>query len=241
MIRERGIREVSTIDIRMSKNYRFILLLLFILLLTCVISLVMRTGTIYKLQCQITGKFYIGSTTRGIEKAVRELNNNFKCYKRGKYKSSDSVFEVFAHNNYNVTILEIIHELANNTNFSLKLRKLQRIYIDEYDNVVNKYIPSRTKKEYRADHRDHYIQRSKKYNKKSKEAIELKRIERYQREKSLGTNKFMCDLCNKVFIFKDSLRKHNKTKRHLTALAKLNTWSESDLHSQAIDYSQKKP
>ena len=58
------------------------------------LSLILRTGTIYKVHCQITRKVYIGRTTVGVDKAMKKNKNIFDAYKRGVYKSNDTVFVV---------------------------------------------------------------------------------------------------------------------------------------------------
>ena len=221
----------------MSMDSQLILfLLLFILLLSYVISLDLKIGTVFKLHCQVTGKVYIGKTTVGIERAVKNKIKLFDAHKRGAYKSNDSVFEIFAHNNYNVTILEIIYKLANDTDFPLKLRKLQRFYIDENDNLVNKYVPSRTNKEYYFENFDHYRQYKKEYYENNREAmlqqnkvnywdkrvsiLKQKRVY-YSRIKSFRQQKVTCEVCG-VECSKGWMSQHKKTKHHLAALAKLN-------------------
>ena len=206
----------------MVVSSQIILALLFISLLSSVLSLSLRTGTIYKLLCQVTGKIYIGRTTVEISEAMRLNKSMFERYKLGTFKSFVGFFEVMANKDYNVTILEIIHELANDTD----LMKRQRYYIEQYDNTVNKIRPSRTKKEYRAVNRDHYLQLYKKYREENKEAIHQKAREQYPRVRSLRLAKLTCDVCG-IKISKAALSKHNKSTRHLTALAKLNTGSES--------------
>ena len=119
--------------------------LLFIILLFS-ISLALKTGTIFKLQCQVTGKVYIGRTTVEIEKAMVMNSKNYNQHKRGCYKTNNRLFEVIANKDYNVAILEIVYELANDTDFLRKLLKRQRYHIEQYDTAVNKVIPSRTVK-----------------------------------------------------------------------------------------------
>ena len=161
----------------MSVLRRFLLV---ILLLSSVISLSSKTGTIYKIQCQITGKIFIGRTAIGIEKALLSNSKNYDQYKRGHYKTDDRIFEVVSSKDYNVTILEIVPHLANDTDFSLKLRKLQRYYVEQYGNVVNKIVPSRTFKEYCVANREHRIQLCKKYREDHREAVLNYQKERYE-------------------------------------------------------------
>ena len=243
-------------------NCQFILLLLFVLLLSSAISLDIKTGTIYKLHCQVTGKVYIGSTTVAIDKAMKLNKSCFERYKRGKYKDNLSIFDVMANNDYNVTILELIHELANDTNFTLKLRKLQKFYINENANAVNKYIPTRTKKEYYVENIDHklqyqngyykdnrgvisqkkrvyyldnkdvFLQRSKEHYIDNRELVLQRNRERYQRIKSSLLPKVTCEVCGAVCA-KQNLSQHKKSKRHLTALAML---SQSDASYSSDHY-----
>ena len=184
----------------MSMNSQFILVSLFILLTSFVISLDLKTGTIYKVQCQITGKVYIGRTTREIDKAMIKNKGRFESYKRGSYKSNDRIFQVITNKHYNVTILEIIYELENDTNFLKALLKQQRLYIEQYDSV-NKNVPSRTKKEYYVDNIDNIL----KYRQRIKPSLQ---------------RKVTCEVCG-VELSRAALFKHYKSKRHLTALAKL--------------------
>ena len=179
---------------------------LFFLLLLCIsLSISLKTGTIYKLQCQITEKNYIGRTTIGIDKAMKRNIKLLKEYKRGILQKELSLVEVMTNQDYNVTILEEIYGPANDTDFSLTLRKRQRFYVEKYDNSVNKVIPSRTKKEYDTVNRDRFSQYRKQYNKDNKIAVRLRCKENYERAKSI---KLTCKICNKEYL-KSSLSKHN--------------------------------
>ena len=203
----------------MSVSNQLTLLLLFIVLLSSVISFSLKTSTIYKLQCQITGKVYIGTTTRGIERAMKQNIYFFKAYKRGTLKTYSSMYEVVINENYNVTVLEEVHNFANDTDFLTRLKKRQKFYLEQYDEAVNKHIPLRTGKEYYVENRDHYSQYNKNYYKANEQAISQQR----RKQRSPKTN---CKVCNSE-VKVGSLWKHNRSKRHLTALAKLNSGSES--------------
>ena len=211
----------------MRVGFHFILTLLFILLLSSVLTFDLRTGTIYKIQCQITGKAYIGSTTRGIEKAMIAYKSMFKSYKRGANHFNFSIFEVTTSHDYNVTILEIINELPNDTDFLVNLNKGQRYYhIDKYDNAVNKVIPTRSEKEWREVNHDNLMQQQKEYRDDHREA-EL------QKAKLRRDQKVACQICNTSFK-KSTLWSHNKSIRHLTALTKLCGSELSPLYKQQL-------
>ena len=68
----------------------------------------LKTGTIYKVHCQVTGKVYIGRTTMEIDKAMRQNIKFLEAYKRGTHKREQSLFEVMANNDYNVTRLGLV-------------------------------------------------------------------------------------------------------------------------------------
>ena len=198
-------------------NCQFIVSLLFVLLLSSATPLALKTGTIYKIHCQVTGKIYIGRTTIGVEQAMRKNKNKFECYRRGTDYSHDTVFEVLVNNNYNVTILHEIQNLTNDT----ELRKQQRYYIEQYVESVNKYIPCRTRKEYNADNHDHLLQSYRNYRRDHRDTI-LPKMRAYMlRNKPRLTQKVICEICG-VECTKRSLWGHKKSQRHLAALAKLN-------------------
>ena len=216
---------------------QFISFFLFILLSSCFLSLDLKTGTVYKLVCQITGKVFIGGTTLEIEEAMRLNKTNFARYRRGACQGNNRVFEVISNKAYNVSILEIIHELANDTDFSLTLRKRQRFHLEQQnDNAVNKRKPSRTKREYYVEKIDNILQCKKTYYENNREVMSQQNKEKYwdkresilkqkkvyySRIKSSLLQKVTCEVCGGVCT-KGSLYMHKKSKRHLTALAKFN-------------------
>ena len=210
----------------MNFNCHFILLLLLILLLSPAISLDLKTGTIYKVQCRVTGNIFIGRTTIGISEAMRLNKSYYERYKRGTLKEERSLFEVLVNNDYNVTVLEEIYKLANDTDFLIKLTKMQKFYIELYDTAVNKKMPSRTMKEWVVENLDHISQQRKEHYEENKEAALQQQRAYRTRVKSSPRRKITCEVC-RVEINLSSLVQHNKTKRHLTALAKLNSGSES--------------
>ena len=212
-----------------------VLFILFVLLLSSAISLDLKTDTIYKLQCQITGKVYIGSTTIGVELAMKNNKSMFEPYKRGIYKTNDRIFEVMANKDYNLTVLEIIFELANDTDFLINLKKRQKFYMKQVDNVINKNIPSRTASEYYVENLDHISQQKKEYYVDNKGVILQKRSEHYPQIKPSLMHKVTCEVCG-IECAKGSLRMHNRSTRHLIALAKLNSGSDSGpLYQQQLN------
>lgn len=228
---------------------KILLIILFHLLSSSILSFDLKTGTIYKVYCQVTDKVYIGRTIDEIENAMKMYRTLFECYKRGTYKTYDTVFKVMANDDYNVTVLEEIPRLANDTDFFMTLKKRKRFYIEQYENSVNKFIPLRSGKEYYKKNFQRIAQVHKQYREENKEIIsqKIKKLHEknkkiysqkakeyyysvvYPRTKQLPPRKVTCDVCD-AEINLSSLVQHNKTKRHLTALAKLNTGLESGPH-----------
>ena len=188
-----------------------IVFLFFLLLLCIILSISLKTGTIYKVQCQKTAKVYIGRTTIEIERAIQNIINSFDSYKRGTRKYALGPFKVIANKDYNVTILEELYKLANDTDFSLTLRKRQRFYLEQNANTVNKNKPSRPIKVCMQE-----------YYQLNKEAHSLSMKKYYQRVKPLRTKTIICDICGGEHI-NGSSWDHIRSKRHLTALAKLSS------------------
>lgn len=175
---------------------QFIKLFLLLLFSSCAIPFSSKTGTIYKLQCLETGKVYIGRTTVGTERAVKQNVKLFKAYKRGTIKDYTSMYEVMTNDNYNVTVLEEVYKLANDTDFLMRLKKRQRFYLEQYDNAVNKKIPSRTDMEYHEEHRDHYSQYSKVYYKKHRDTL-LQKVNKYQQR--IKSSFHTCKICGVAY------------------------------------------
>ena len=143
----------------------------------------------------------------GVDKAMKNNKSRFNALKRGTCRNNTSMYEVIANKDYNVTVLEEVYKLANDTDFSLTLRKRQRFHIEKYVNAVNKHIPSRTYKQ---------------YYEKNKGAHSLTMKGYYQRVKPLRTKTITCEICGGDYINGSSWG-HIRTKRHLTALAKLSS------------------
>jgi len=104
---------------------------------------------IYQIICNTTGKRYIGSTVQ--KKLCTRLATHVSK------KNTTTSREIIEGGNYDMVLIE---------NFPCdskdELHKRERHFIETLDNCVNKYIPNRTKKEYRHDNRkkikDYYVE-----------------------------------------------------------------------------------
>lgn len=126
-----------------------------------------QQGKIYKLVCDKTNKFYIGSTTQSLCKRLTDHNYGYQCYllKKSNYISSYDLYVLG-----DVKIILIEEYPCNNPN---ELRARERYHIELNKLLlVNKNIPSRTKKE-----------GDKKYKEKNKEQIAKHQKEWYNNNK----------------------------------------------------------
>jgi hypothetical protein len=135
-----------------------------------------QQGKIYKLVCDKTDKFYIGSTTQTLSKRLIDHNSGYKCYllKKSKYVSS-----------YDLCILGdiriiLIEECPCDNLNQLKARERHHIDINKLL-LVNRNIPNRTKAEcdkaYSEKNKEHLAEKHKEYYQDNKEKLLTKATE----------------------------------------------------------------
>ena len=124
-----------------------------------------RDGKIYRLVSG-SGKQYIGSTTQKLCRRIAEHRGKYKRWKDGKINFVTS-FSLFEEENGNVEIV-LIEKFACESKEELHSR--ERYWIETMD-CVNKYIPSRTKKEYREQNREQILEYQKQYREQNREQI----------------------------------------------------------------------
>jgi len=101
---------------------------------------IMEKGIVYKITCNVTNKFYIGSTSNKLNYRITQHKHNYKYYLSGKGKNYLSSFEVLKENNFTVDILEQFNYL-----YKAELMNKERIHIlNNKSNVlcVNIVIPN---------------------------------------------------------------------------------------------------
>ena len=148
-------------------------------------------GKIYKIVCNITGKVYIGSTTLSLSQRLVQHRTDYNRWKNGKRDFTTS-FGIIENGNYDIVLIEE-YPCENKEN----LYQRERFYIESI-NCVNKYIPTRTLKEYyieNADkikeyHKIYYIdnadkikEQKKLYHQKNKEKIKENKHQYYLKKK----------------------------------------------------------
>jgi hypothetical protein len=161
-----------------------------------------QRGKIYKLVCNKTGLTYYGSTIQTLKKRLWAHINNNNCYSK----------VIIANNDYNIILLE---EYPCN---SLKELQLRERYYTENNNCVNRYVPSRTKKEwleetgynatYYYENQEKILQQKKEYLEKNRDKINSKR-----------TEVLICE-CGCEYTYGHSAR-HRKTKRHIKLMEEI--------------------
>jgi hypothetical protein len=144
-------------------------------------------GKIYKIVCNITGEIYIGST---IQPLSRRLSGHvIKKNTDKKYKSKDIILR----GDYQIVLIE-----NYSCNSREELEKKEREHI-ENNICVNRYIPTRTTKEYYEENKEkidnykkehysenivHFTKYKKDWYEKNKEEVKRKARERYHNKKN---------------------------------------------------------
>ena len=164
-----------------------------------------ENGKIYKLTCDKSDKIYIGST-------VLTLNERLSKHKGKKSCLSRQLLEL------GEVKIELIQNYPCNNKKELETK--ERHYIEKYKNiVVNKYIPTRTAKEWRKDNRELKKEYCKEYYQINKE----KAKQYYLKKKDIISEKrkvkMTCE-CGSVFR-KNDMSRHCKTNKHQNYLKSL--------------------
>ena len=161
---------------------------------------------IYKLECNVTGKVYIGSTSRKyLSERLCHHRRDYELYKQGKCGYITS-FKVLENNDYDIVL--IVNQHCNDKN---ERNALERHYIETIE-CVNKNHPGRTRKEYEIINKDTIKANKKKYQEDHKEETKLYKKEYYEKNKDKILAKTNCPICN---ITVNNLCRHLKTKKHI--------------------------
>ena len=129
---------------------------------------------------------YIGSTSKKyLCERLACHKTNYRNYYKGKINNSkySSSFELF--NKFGIDNVKIILLEDYNCNSKYQLETKERYWIENNNNCVNKFIPTRSKKEWLKDNKDYFIKYYKDnknyfkqyYLNKSKDKIKQKRKE----------------------------------------------------------------
>jgi hypothetical protein len=179
-----------------------------------------QNGKIYKLVSFQTDKIYIGSTCEKLTVRKAKHKANYKSFLQGKGHVV-TAFEILKYDDVDIILLENCP--CENKE---QLHKKERFYIENTNNCVNKYIPTRTDKEYYEDN----IEKIKKYREQNKEKIALKtkqyteknknrisenKKQYYQRNKAQMQVVYTCSCGHEVR--KCNKKRHERTNKHIEA------------------------
>ncbi len=116
-------------------------------------------GKIYKIVCNTTGLVYIGSTCEPtLARRLAGHRGKYNAFlKEKEYQYENSSFCVLKNNNYTIVLIEECSCLSKDI-----LLARERYFIDTID-CVNKFIPTRTSKEYKVDNKDTISVKKKEY------------------------------------------------------------------------------
>ena len=156
-----------------------------------------QNGKIYKLVSDVSDDVYYGSTCLPLAKRFwkhKDGYNQFTKRRKGNYVSS---FPILARG-FNTVDIVLVEEYPCDN--KMQLLRRERYYIENND-CVNKQVPTRTQKEYRADNRNRINARKREHYLENKERINL--------SKKIVVN---CPCGSNVK--KGDIAKHMKTKKH---------------------------
>lgn len=117
-----------------------------------------QNGKIYKIISSKTDNIYIGSTIKSL---TQRLCGHYNDIKKSINMSSGEILK------YDDATIVLIEDYPCECKTELLTR--ERFYIETLPNVINIQIPTRTKKEYRQDNKEYFIEYGKKYRQDNRE------------------------------------------------------------------------
>ena len=150
-----------------------------------------QKGKIYTIRSLQCDNYYIGSTIQKLSDRLAGHKRDLEKWKNKKYHYVTS-FEILKYDDCYIELLEGYP--CNNRD---ELRQYEGQKIREFKNeIVNKYIAGRTRKEYDNDNKEHIAKRDKEYREKNKEELALKKSIRDK--KKYAENKEEIQKANKI-------------------------------------------
>lgn len=149
-----------------------------------------QNSKIYRIVSDQTDELYYGSTTQPLTARLSSHKTSYKCWQKGESRYCSS-YEVMKYDDAKIILVE---KYPCDTKEELHARER---YFIENNTCTNKFIPGRTKKEYRENNKDKISEQKKEFYKDNKEKFQ---------------KKHSCP-CGGRYTSK-SMSKHCKTKRH---------------------------
>ena len=152
-----------------------------------------KNGKIYKIVCNITEKFYVGSTTKPLEIRLSEHETKYDSYLKDEYHYITS-FEIIKNKNYYIELI---------CNVQCISKDILKTFKNNYIKVLrcnNKVVPCRSDIQYRKDNAEKIKQYKKIYRENNTEKI-----------KQQG-KKYRKDNAEKIKQYKKIYRENNTEK-----------------------------
>jgi hypothetical protein len=171
-----------------------------------------QDGKIYKLVSFQTKNVYIGSTCEQLSARKSKHKSHYKMYLEGKINYITSI-ELLQFDDVDIVLLEKYPCESKE-----ELHSRERQYIESTPNCINKYVPTRTQKQWREANTDKLRVNSERY--KSLKMDELKNYKKnyYIKNKDKFKEKmkisYTCSCGSEVKLCKKA--RHDRTKKHLT-------------------------
>jgi hypothetical protein len=183
-----------------------------------------KNGKIYMLESKEGNVRYYGSTVQSLKERLRKHKVDKKRYEevKNRYYTSYKILE------YSDCEISLVEDYPCNNKKELETR--ERFYIENND-CVNKFIPTRTLKEWREEkkdeikqqnkeyyekNKDEILQKQKEYREEKKDEIKQQNKERYEKNKDeikqKQKEKITC-VCGAV-VRKNDIRRHERSKKH---------------------------
>lgn len=209
-----------------------------------------QNGKIYKIVDCGYNKCYIGSTCNTLAKRISWHRSDYQKYKNGKSKSAKA-FDIFDEYGVNNCKIELIERYPCASKDELLKREGYHIQSNE---CVNRMVAGRSRTEYYIQNKEDVLSKMKYYyvnnkddvltkvknyyiNNKDEVLTKMKNYYLQNKEDILSKSsiKITCSYCG-CSCRKNNITNHNRSKRHLRALANSNSDSSSS-HSSASSVS----
>lgn len=165
---------------------------------------------IYKICCKDTSinDIYVGHTTQLIK---RRSCHKMRCTDENSKYHNIYVYEfIRKHGGWNNW--EIIQIEECNCKNQEEALKRERFWLDELKASLNKVLPTRDKKEYTNDNKEHLSNKLKEWRKKNEEHFKHQQKQYYESVKEKRNEKVNCECGSQ--IMKVNLKRHIQSKRH---------------------------
>ena len=125
----------------------------------------MQTVNFYKIVSENTDKVYVGSTKKTIEERLRNHETNYNLFKDGKYHYVSS-YDILEQKDFKIQLIE-----TKDCETRKDRNTIECQHIINTPNTTNKYLPGRTRVQYRQDHKEDIKARDRQYYRDNEQNI----------------------------------------------------------------------